>query len=266
MEKFRIDKDQELILKNGVLNLISKENISSEIPKSLFKYYSLNENNINALEDNYFYLSNPKDFNDPLDCNQNLIIEKQKKLTDWEYAPLLNNNDNKGITSFSENGLNPLMWGHYTNSYTGFAVRFKSDEILPDISEIKSKKLLKVIYSKNPNSITSKSSIAELYQFLIKLDDWKYEKEWRLIVDKLDTQLNKHSYNSNSIEEIYIGYNMTRLTNENEIILRKQFQKLIKQKHPEIPLYSIGPDQTKLSLKKMKLKFATVEDLKERWK
>jgi hypothetical protein len=175
MEKFRIDENQELIFNDGVFKLISNENFQTEIPKSLYKYYSLNKYNINALEENYFYLSNPKDFNDPLDCNQNLIIENQKKLVDWEYVPLLNNFTDKGITSFSENGLNPLMWGHYTKSYCGFTLKFKSLEILPDISEINNK-LLKVIYSDYPNSISSSSSIAEIYQFIIKLNDWKYEK------------------------------------------------------------------------------------------
>jgi len=44
---------------------------------------------LDALKNNYVYLSNPKDFNDPFDCNRNLIIEKQKEIQEWQYVEKL---------------------------------------------------------------------------------------------------------------------------------------------------------------------------------
>lgn len=51
--------------KNGVMMPKKAEKV--------FKFYALNLNNIDALLNSYFYLSNPATFNDPFDCNINLL-------------------------------------------------------------------------------------------------------------------------------------------------------------------------------------------------
>lgn len=127
MEKFNIDsktkisfdqKDWEII-ENGVSQVSNT--------KSLYKYFSLSEFSLDSLKNDYVYLSNPKDFNDTFDCNRNLIIEKQKEIEDLQYVETLNDISEIGISSFSENGMEPLLWSHYTNSYHGFCLKFKPD-------------------------------------------------------------------------------------------------------------------------------------------
>jgi hypothetical protein len=41
-------------------------------PINLYKYYALNEKNIHALKNNYFYFSHPNQFNDIMDCKPHL--------------------------------------------------------------------------------------------------------------------------------------------------------------------------------------------------
>ena len=109
MEKFIIDDFQEILIEEGNWKIISNGNPLAIVPENLYKYYCLNENNIDAFQNGYFYLSNPKHFNDPFDCSKNLIFENQRELKDWEYVESLNSLSDKGITCFSENGIQPLM-------------------------------------------------------------------------------------------------------------------------------------------------------------
>lgn len=261
MNRFRIDEQQELILEENRW-ILHKNGVAQKLlPMSLYKYYPLNEYSLDALEKGYFYLSNPKDFNDPFDCNYNLITENQRNLRDWEYVPLLNDVINKGITCFSEDGVHPLMWGHYTNSYNGFVVKIKPNFNFSTSPNFISAKLLSVIYSNNPKSISQSSPIANQYQLIVKLDDWKYENEWRLIVDKDNNELDKLYYDTDVIEEISLGYKMHHNSKKEHVTLREQLNNIIQMKFPKVPLFSVGPNQKNFTLEKMPLKFGTVADI-----
>ena len=105
MKKFKIDSNTEVIFQNNDWVVIENGTPQISKPKYLYKYFSLNNFSIDSLENDYIYLSNPKDFNDPFDCNRNLIAEKQKELRDWQYIERLNDIPNIGIVCFSENGM-----------------------------------------------------------------------------------------------------------------------------------------------------------------
>ena len=260
MDKFRIDDDQELVLINDRWVLHIKGVAQNTLPKSLYKYYPLTEHSLDALEKGYFYLNNPKDFNDPFDCNYNLITENQRDLKDWEYVPLLNDVVNKGISCFSGDGMNPLMWAHYTNSYNGFVIKINPNFEFSTSPHFISAKLLNVIYSNYPNSVPQSAPFANQYQLIIKLIDWQYENEWRLIVDKNHPDFNKLYYDTDSIEEISFGYKMSHIRNEENNILRQRLDKLVQEKFPNTPLFNVGPDQKKFELKKMPFRYGKVSD------
>ena len=60
--------------------VIPPEALKLVIPKTLFKYYELNCNNVDALKNSYLYASEPSQLNDPFDCHPNLIeYEKNEK-------------------------------------------------------------------------------------------------------------------------------------------------------------------------------------------
>lgn len=254
MERIRVDSELEIIVERDNWTVVSKGKVIDNSIPVLYKYYSLNGNNIDALDNSYIYLSNPKSFNDPFDCNRNLIKEGQKKLEDWDYVESLNDIPETGITCFSENGMDPLMWGHYTNSFSGFCIKIKSDFSPQDVVELK--RLAKVIYSNDPNSISINSKFSKLYRLLIKSKSWSYEKEWRFLFTDPESISNKFYYNPNCIEEISVGYQFSESNNK----LRDKFLEIKKRKFKDIPLYTVGPHQTKLELQKILLFEGTVED------
>lgn len=86
-------------------------------------------------------------------------------------------NKTHGLICFSDNYQNPVQWSHYADSHKGIALGF---EIIPDI-------LTKVDYVSKLEKLDDKPipmSNEELRSILIKtkFQDWKYEKESRLIV------------------------------------------------------------------------------------
>jgi hypothetical protein len=176
MKEFKIDAENSINYDDKSWHLAKRGIIDNDRPSHLFKYYSLSEFSIDSLQNNYFYLNNPLNFNDPFDCCNNLIIEKQKDAIDGLPVPFINDAPHVGISCFSTNGLNPLMWGHYTNSYVGFVIKFRNNFNFQTDSRIKYYKLNKVVYSDNPTPATEKLPFSEDYQFMVKLRDWQYEK------------------------------------------------------------------------------------------
>lgn len=258
MEKFIIDLRTEVIFENNDWVVIEKGIPQNSVPKYLYKYFSLNVFSIDSFENGYIYLSNPKDFNDPFDCNRNLIFEHRKELNDWQYVERLNDISDIGITCFSENGMEPLLWGHYAQSYRGFCLKFNVESLINNQND--SVKLKRVIYSKSPETISQEHPFSDYYQYLLKLNNWKYEQEWRLLFKNPSTIENKFYIDRNCIEEISVGFkNMENSTYE-ERELKTKFDKIRKEKFENVPLMNVGPHQTKLELEKVLLKEGTVEN------
>lgn len=258
MEKFKIDSNTEVIFKNNDWIVIENGTPLFSIPKYLYKYFSINEFSLDGFENNYIYLSNPKDFNDPFDCNRNLISEKQIEQNEWQYIERLNDISDLGIACFSENGMAPLLWSHYTNSYYGFCLKFNVESLIACTND--SIALKRVIYSNAPEVISQKHPFSSYYQYLLKLDHWRYEQEWRILYQKPSDIENKLYFENNCIEEISVGYkNMENFTNK-ERELNSKFDQIRKEKFYGIPLMTVGPHQTKLELKKVLLKDGTIEE------
>ena len=229
-------------------------------PDKIFKYYSNSKYNIDAFINNYFYLSHPFDFNDAMDSHS--LLWDFKNLTEKQYSDFyrrynlsakeitkkylidkangfslittdywIENSNDVGIVSLTNNPLNILMWAHYAGE-TGFMVEYDKDNI---INEIKSKNLKTlnnyVFYPINyvtalkriqmPGTYKT-ADVPFLYSFGTKLKPWDYEEEWRLICfmnnmgiphSKVSSNrndnignTNRHLYySSKSIEKIILG-------------------------------------------------------------
>lgn len=175
-----------------------------EKPKTLFKYYALSENSVDALTKAYIYASHPYLLNDPFDCDKNLVefntLEDVKVLFDGlydQFKETLGSDEalmqfaseafhtifyrKCGILSLTENKMDPLMWPLYTNN-EGFCVEFDYSKFPFEYHGP-----FHIIY-KNKDGIkplqTSESGvqIAALYQCLVKHKEWERENEWRLLV------------------------------------------------------------------------------------
>jgi hypothetical protein len=261
MDRFEIDSITEVIFENNDWVAIKNGIRLVALPKYLYKYFSLNHYSIDSLEKNYLHLSNPKDFNDPFDCNRNLIEEEQKELHEWQYVEKLNDISDIGMACFSENGLEPLLWSHYTNSYKGFCIKFNVESLLK--SQSASTSLNRVLYSNSPKVISQKHPFSSYYRYILKLNNWNYEREWRLLFQNPCIAENKFYFDNSCIEEISVGYKFTEISSDMDSELQAIFDNLRKEKFKDVPLMSVGPHQTKLELSKILLKEGTYMDAME---
>ena len=90
-----------------------------------------------------------------------------------------------GVIAFASSPYHPLMWSHYTVDGSGFVVAY-------DVEELKrlcatEDHLRPVLYSKEPPIIMDYPVLSDAGNILVflakKSDHWKYEQEWRLIVE-----------------------------------------------------------------------------------
>lgn len=226
-----------------------------DIPQSLYKYYDLNKNGVKAFVNCQLFASHPYHFNDPFDCNRELINFNRTSLSDIlelnknifnpeELKNLYNSKDpidkdildnklrglvyhalymNLGIYSMTANSESMEMWSYY-NSHRGFCLKLNLKS-LPD-SFLGP---FPINYTDDFKSLDySKFKLASfLYQSNIKSKCWVDENEWRLIfytnqamkVPCLDMP-NSHNriffYDSKAIEEIILGYNFFELCEYDE--------------------------------------------------
>lgn len=216
-------------------------------PDKLFKFYDTNLLSIASLHENYFWLANPKDFNDPFDCNINLVDHENE--TDLKKHPDVkrNNIPDIGITCFTEEINEPLMWAHYANNYYGFVLELdpKHTHINLDNRERK-KSINPVLYFDKFIKVKNTDSFALEYFLTAKSDKWKYEKEWRLLADVDDKVPYDRIafYEPITIKALYIGH---RLLDENESVFNL-IESIFGTKYPDKPIYIVYPHSYRLEL------------------
>lgn len=179
--------------------------LDEKIPDFFYKYIRT-EDAIKILETKKLWFSSPKDFNDPFDCNVNLIdftpsdkdivqfindkvsgnrnirrqeIRKNKK-NPYRIKNQMAEQTQKlfydsGICCFSEVNNNILLWAHYADSHKGLCLKFNS--CIFDVGTTTAKVNYKTGYETS-NFWTEKGG-AIYHLVFTKSDDWKYEKEIR---------------------------------------------------------------------------------------
>jgi hypothetical protein len=248
MTEFQIDKNHRLEFNKStkLWDYYKKDKLVPKKADRLFKYYTLSVNNIGALLSSYFYLSNPGTFNDPFDCNVNIVTNNDENELKNIKGVKRNDIGNIGIVSFSEVIDSHLMWAHYTNNYRGFAIEFKGTEITVDLrkDQIARQTLTKVIYPKKIKTIKRDYPFAMHYVLSTKMKHWQYEKEWRIICELTEKKDRILNYYPEKVKALYVGH---QLIDENESAYR-----LILEIHairfPEIPVFVVYPHEKELKL------------------
>ena len=175
----------------------------------LYKYIST-EHAEDILRNQHLMLDNGIGFNDPFE----LRISDRKRGTDRSVFGLR-------ILCLTNSNKNKLMWSHYADSHKGLCLvvevpaslsypvcysgnRIFENSNIDDIL-IKSKRTKK-------ESLRKKSIIDLPYEHkvaLIKDQKWKYEKEWRIVLDESSPLLTVDSKNrfffDLKIKRIYLG-------------------------------------------------------------
>lgn len=193
------------------------EEILFLMPDYFYKYSTINDNLKSSIQNGELWYNTSINFNDPFDCRAYLNFgntEKEcrmnfdkfnrafnielpeinkkvwnhllKKPNDFNlmnsYSASTNIEKSIGVTCFSENYNNTLMWSHYANSHRGLVLEFKKD-----IKGSLSRKMLPVNYFENypvinVSDYSEEQMISIVYQVICaKGIDWEYENEWRAI-------------------------------------------------------------------------------------
>ena len=226
---------------NDTLEIQSKECIKLKSKyissMSFYKYYSTKEHNIKAFENDELYLSRAQDFNDPFDCyfeskfsgcikkvlmknknSSNFIEDIFKIVREFFFSKM-------GVACLSTDGESSLMWAHYAENSKGFCVEYKFDKNFQNSNYARADiSLMPVIYSAEPFYKTFKFlyyfNPNKLHKFLYKNllfkgDDWKIEKEWRIIHNVFGCEeTRKRKIKMPFPKAIYLGINMDQLLKE----------------------------------------------------
>ena len=159
----------------------------------LFKYQSINKNSLSGLASGTLWMSKAANFNDPFEfaTQPSLTVSTDlpgQELDDPPRTKLYEDLNGRGVISLSARDDNILMWSHYAAEHTGMCLGFEPTETF-DLSGDKSP-FRKVEYSSDlpkvmdyDNFWGTKASVPVL---TTKADDWRYEEEYRIILERGD--------------------------------------------------------------------------------
>lgn len=182
-------------------------------PTSLYKYYSDDLRNLEAVKNNQMWYSAPCNFNDVFDCT--ITIEEKDILGSalrlvpgnmeirvgsqmWKKAKgVVNQQIRKfqsdfedlrtrmGITCLSETDDSLLMWAHYASNHSGICVEYE----LLEFNKLLGFSPVPIVYSNERVSIHTLETLAKdilgifIESLTSKSPEWTYEREWRIIRD-----------------------------------------------------------------------------------
>ncbi|MDR2596176.1 MAG: leucine-rich repeat protein [Treponema sp.] len=192
----------------------------------LYKYRDLS--NWKTYREDYLegklFFSDRRQLNDPAECisllnrTSSRVNEERSasKREDGDYDPL----EKYRICSMTGDPGNFVMWANYSSGNTGVCIEFLID---PELLKKEDIKCEKVFYTKflptvedfvyPYDSMKKKLPWKDIRKFIFhKLNDWKYEDEWRLVkeFDKTDEPNNKlYSLKIGTAVRIICGYKCT---------------------------------------------------------
>ncbi len=233
------------------------ENTINNVPV-LYKYVDF-DGGQKLLTNNNLLIKNPAKFNDPYDCYPGLI-NFDKMPDDYikdlinKYYPNLSREDRrkkinstiknsksglikmfrtdfingerqgKGITCFTEDHQNLLMWSQYADSHKGICIGFNLEKLYRSlkVNPYKETALLKVKYTKELHAMDYyEDGFKAIINWLrTKSNLWEYEKEIRISFGPIDFKGSDHkfvSFAQEAVEVIYIG-SMMEEDKENQIV------------------------------------------------
>ena len=182
-------------------------------PTSLYKYYSDDSRNLEAVKNNQMWYSAPCNFNDVFDCTITIeekdifdcalrmasekmeirvgsqMWKKVKEVTNQQIRKFLSDFEDlrtrMGIACLSEIDDSLLMWAHYASNHSGICVEY---ELLEFNSQLHFSPV-PIVYTDERVCIHTLETLAMDIQGLFiesltsKSPEWSYEREWRIIRD-----------------------------------------------------------------------------------
>lgn len=217
--------------------LIDAKLATYKLSNNLYKYHSINDNLFKILNNQELYFGSPFKFNDPFECKtpefttnmddlkayrNRLLKSREPYIVEFarnlpmnlgSAAQILKMNFEKikstGISCFTTDNKNALMWTHYANCHEGVCLEFdiyEDHELFSHFLPVKYSKIRREYnYIKNPSGI---------YKFLsTKSYIWKYENEIRVFKETVGT----YPFQKSTLKSITFGCEVSK-TNREEII------------------------------------------------
>lgn len=179
------------------------------VPTYVYKFKSFDAHWRDIFENLRLYMATPKEENDPFEGQLIPLVASTAGTSISIAAGKLNgtieNNFNQyRILSLSANIRNKAMWAHYSSSYSGFAIQFKTSDTFSRVERVIYKPDIEEVASQNIENI---SRINDVYKeaLLYKSLDWINEQEFRVIEKSLDTEKRFFDFKTEDIKSIILG-------------------------------------------------------------
>ena len=224
-----------------------------DIPKKLYKYFSINEKSLENLKNNKVHFSHPFNLNDIMEGNTQLwdlkdFIKEYQQNTNFNYneqqiSQFINQElpeevfKHRGVLCLTTNFNNNLFWPHYT-SETGICIEYNSDFFLQSFKNLDyiifpmDYKTLDrinfneyIITTKINNQVDVNVNLPIIYSLSVKDKIWEYEEEWRIVIKK--DNLGKISHPLKIIDDSTFKEEKSSLTNRNITYNPKSIEKII---------------------------------------
>lgn len=188
----------------------------------IYKYFGFNQidlltdKKIESFKENYLWFSKPRFFNDPFDCNLEVIkyyndfLNRINSVVDKAEDLLINNTKEFGICCFSESNDNIHMWSHYADSHKGVCVEYDSSNFEDYFSQLLQSRcnLRPVDYRKqliNLDGDIEWKIHQEYTEFKRFASIVKNPKELDLLFEKILLQKNKEIWSTEKELRLIIG-------------------------------------------------------------
>ncbi len=245
MNDIKIDKDYRYVFNESenIWELYLNNKPHPAMPEKIFKFFACNIRNIAAFHEGYFWLAEPVSFNDPFDCNLNLLEYEDETISNLPFDIPRNNIKNIGISCFSTINDDPLIWAHYTDNYYGYAVKYGKITCKVNPEEYIEMDFSPVIYTNNFKIFKNTIPVAQAYVLSTKSKRWAYEKEWRIIKTISDEDRELY-YDRNIVEEVYVGHKIP----DNDSAAYGILTRIVEEKYPNAKMYVVYPSRHELKL------------------
>lgn len=178
---------------------------SKGIPSVVYKFFGTEGYHLSSLRDHYLFYAEFSTFNDPFDCNVELIdfqkIGKSKNEKAFENT-IIDRFPTIGICCFSRKNNSILMWSHYANNHKGFCIEYYTGNNSHGINP------LDVNYTDlfvKANFYKEKQK-ALFHMIFTKAKQWDYEEELRSInTHFIDFESRKIRFLKEDVKSIYLG-------------------------------------------------------------
>lgn len=183
--------------------------------RKLYKFGSFNEFTRDIIITEEFFFSDWEKMNDPM---EGLFQYYKEEHSQNEIDALYSEKNKYGISCFSKDYSEILMWSHYADNHNGVCIEVEIDDELCDKNSIIVKD---VEYATNVQMLLSNDGTTPYSIELLskKITKWKYEKEVRVFCNKKNSL-----HKIGKIKNILIKKGSTKMDLIKQYILNKDIK------------------------------------------